>query len=1031
VAELVEVRVLGGFEVRDGSGELVGPTAWRTSKTRDLVRLLAMSAGQVVPADVLVDALWPDVDPDRGRASLRTAASQVRQVLGADHLVRRTGGLVLTAVWVDALAFEALASTAVHALAAGELAEGVTTAWDALTLYTGDLCTDEPGSAGTAGDREHYRRLLQRLLVEAADGACRLGWLRDAAELGHRALALDPCAEAAYRVLMRTYSKLGETGQALGLYESCRAALAEAFGADPGPETRALHAELLQPVRAGAPEPPFVGRVRCLDEVRAALPGVLEEHRPALFVVAGVPGSGRTRFVHEVVRTWPHEVVEVRGSVPHDLPALDDGVPVLLVAEDLSPADTCALGALTALLRERTPLLALVTAAAPDGAGPHPLLAVDACRLLVLPPLSADEVAQLLRPVLGAAPAGSLVDELHAFSGGRPSAVLETARRLMSTGQLLSTSDGLVRAPWHPSRVPAEQSARLLRVRQSTAPHGGSAIDVLAVLDRPASAAELSRLTGVPGPELAQALGQLCDLGVVATGRDGYRLRGAVVRELAYRWLRPTVRRALHRRVAEGAALPSAARIEHWVAGGEPALACAAALLAADEALLAGDDERARAHLLRVLAFAGDHAEDAADVVGLHERLAVVEERLGRVSEARASLEAAIALARSGPPAVVAQLHRRLARLASTEREALHWYAQAAQLPGLDGRERSRIALDVAATTAVRSPDAALAVLRDAVAQADDTDDLQAQAQARVLLAAAAARCRAFGEAYAVGKAAVTLAELTGDPLLRVRAVHALAQTPAYLGGAQRERDLLLRLREQAVALGDARVVCDVSLTSCLVLHDLGDPQLDQLWPAVAGLAGATRRGRVRLLLDALVSLERDQPRRTERLLQELVGSPGDPLVDAAAQLVLGRLRAAVGDVDGAVAVLTPLVAASPGTGSTLLLPEAAAHLALLQAPTDAPAAERTLALAVEAAGDRSYPRERVSVLRARAALLAATGDPQAAATMALASALSARRAGLVHQERQSQRLRAALLEQAPRSPQPRAPLARPDREGV
>ena len=210
------------------------------------------------------------------------------------------------------------------------------------------------------------------------------------------------------------------------------------------------------------------------------------------------------------------------------------------------------------------------------------------------------------------------------------------------------------------------------------------------------------------------------------------------MRQLAYRWLRSSVRRELHRRVAETAALPSGDRIDHWLAGGEPALACAAALLAADEALLADDDERGRGHLVRVLSFAREHADDAADVVALHERLAAVEERLGRLSAARASLEAALELARPGPPAVLARLHRSLARLSPTSRGALRWYAQAAALPGLDRGERSRIALEVAATHAGRSPTNATSLLRRAVEDADATDDVRAQVEGRILLAAAA-----------------------------------------------------------------------------------------------------------------------------------------------------------------------------------------------------------------------------------------------------------------------------------------------------
>lgn len=1010
--------MLGGFEVRDELGQLVPQAAWRTTKTRELVRLLAGSAGQVVSADLLVEALWPDVEPERGRASLRTAASQVRQVLGAGHLDRRNGGLVLTGVWVDALAFEALTASAGHQLAAGELAAGVGTAWEAVTLYAGDLHQDEPGAAEVAAEREHYRRLLKRLLLDAADAACRLGWLRDAAELGHRALRLDPCAEAAYRVLMRTYAHLGETEQALGLYETCRSALADAYGADPGPETRALHQELLQPVAPVTTDPPFVGRAPCLDTVRAALPDVVEEHRPAGFLVTGPQGSGRTRFVREVASGWPHRVVEVRGAdaaaepdaLAGALAATSREAPLLVVVDDLRRTDERSLTALRAALSGAAePLLVLATVSADEAQPDHPLLVDGSCALLALPPLSADEVGQLLHPVLGVAPAASLVEELTGETGGLPSAVLAAVHRLRGSGQLLSTAKGMARVPWNPSRAPVEEGARLTRARQHTAPHGGPAVDLLAVLDRPTPSTELARLTGVPLDELAPTLGQLCDLGVVTGGVEGHRLRNAVVRELAYRWLRPSVRRALHRQVAGTARLPTADRIDHWLAGGDPALACAAALQAADEALLRGDDEQGRTQLVRVLSFAADHADGSADVVGLHERLAAVQERLGRTSEARTSIAAALELARGGPPAVLADLHRRMARLATSERESLRCYERGAEVPGLDVGERRRIALEAAAVLTDRRPEQALALLRRAVDEADGTSDLTVQVEARVLLAATAARQRQFTEAYAVGKAAVSLAELAGEPVLFVRAAHVLAQAPAWLGGALRERGLLARLLEQARTSGDPAAICDVSLTSCLVLHELGDAEAERVWSPLQGLAQSTGRLRVHRLLDAVLSLDRDQVRRTERVLAELLGEPGDRLVDSAGHVVLARLRAGLGDVDGAVAALDTVVEDAAVTGVTLLVPEAAAHRALLQAPTDVAAAERSLTLATEVAGERSYPREQVCMLRARAALLGAVGRPEAGATMALAAALAARRAGLVFQEAQSQRLRDAL----------------------
>ena len=56
--------------------------------------------------------------------------------------------------------------------------------------------------------------------------------------------------------------------------------------------------------------------------------------------------------------------------------------------------------------------------------------------------------------------------ELTEQTAGLPAAVLQSGRRLLSTGQLLSTADGLVRTSWNPSRAPADLGARLLRARR-------------------------------------------------------------------------------------------------------------------------------------------------------------------------------------------------------------------------------------------------------------------------------------------------------------------------------------------------------------------------------------------------------------------------------------------------------------------------------------------------------------------------------------------------------------------------------------
>jgi hypothetical protein len=78
-----------------------------------------------VPVSTLLDALWPAVDETRARASLRTAASHLRKVLGPDSVARLGGGLQLMGAWVDAGAFTDLAAEVSRNRRHGRLAECV------------------------------------------------------------------------------------------------------------------------------------------------------------------------------------------------------------------------------------------------------------------------------------------------------------------------------------------------------------------------------------------------------------------------------------------------------------------------------------------------------------------------------------------------------------------------------------------------------------------------------------------------------------------------------------------------------------------------------------------------------------------------------------------------------------------------------------------------------------------------------------------------------------------------------------------
>src|SRR5215469_3086329 len=71
------LRVLGPVQVRDGD-------AWlrpRGPQMRLLLAYLALSAGQVVPVDDLIDVLWEDRLPRSARASLQILVVRLRKAL--------------------------------------------------------------------------------------------------------------------------------------------------------------------------------------------------------------------------------------------------------------------------------------------------------------------------------------------------------------------------------------------------------------------------------------------------------------------------------------------------------------------------------------------------------------------------------------------------------------------------------------------------------------------------------------------------------------------------------------------------------------------------------------------------------------------------------------------------------------------------------------------------------------------------------------------------------------------------------------
>ena len=81
----ISIWLLGEFRAAV-QGRDVPAEAWRRSKARSMVKLLALAPGHRLHREQLMESLWPDLDPDAAGANLRKAMHFARGALGSDAL---------------------------------------------------------------------------------------------------------------------------------------------------------------------------------------------------------------------------------------------------------------------------------------------------------------------------------------------------------------------------------------------------------------------------------------------------------------------------------------------------------------------------------------------------------------------------------------------------------------------------------------------------------------------------------------------------------------------------------------------------------------------------------------------------------------------------------------------------------------------------------------------------------------------------------------------------------------------------------
>jgi DNA-binding SARP family transcriptional activator/tetratricopeptide (TPR) repeat protein len=248
----VEVRLFGPVELWSGYRQVdLG-----NSRRRCLFAVLAMTPGQHVAMDALIDRVWGDQPPAAPRDVLYSYMSRLRAALtradpAGEHAALRRGPsgylLDIDLDRVDLHRFRRLASEA--SLLAGRGRDGDEQA-GALLMEASSLWRAAPlaGLSGQWAERVRHGLARERLtmLTERFEVELRLG--RHSAVIGPLSdlLSSNPTAEPLAGLLMMALYRCGRQSEALEVYARIRRCLVEEIGDGPGTALRRLHQQVLR-----------------------------------------------------------------------------------------------------------------------------------------------------------------------------------------------------------------------------------------------------------------------------------------------------------------------------------------------------------------------------------------------------------------------------------------------------------------------------------------------------------------------------------------------------------------------------------------------------------------------------------------------------------------------------------------------------------------------------------------------------------------------------------------------------------------
>jgi two-component system, LytTR family, response regulator len=230
----LSVKCFGQFAVSSDDGTTI---RWKTLKAEELFALLVHHQGRIKAKDILIDALWPDVEPAKSINLFRVTCTYLRTALGElgfhDLILRKLDGYWINTDNIDCDLYHFRA--AVHHVAPNDI-KGLETA---TALYHGEYLEGKAfdwainARTQTEADFKKLQHILAGvyLSISLPGKAC---------EAMDKILLHDPCDETAISRVIQLKLESGKAAEAMIAYKRYEKSLQAELGIEPSMEMKQL-----------------------------------------------------------------------------------------------------------------------------------------------------------------------------------------------------------------------------------------------------------------------------------------------------------------------------------------------------------------------------------------------------------------------------------------------------------------------------------------------------------------------------------------------------------------------------------------------------------------------------------------------------------------------------------------------------------------------------------------------------------------------------------------------------------------------